>query len=45
MHAGSGAYLQSVATPLALLPLGEGMIFGRVLEGTSSMVSWLGPSN
>ncbi len=33
LHAGSGPHLQPVATPLALLPLGEGMTFGRVLEG------------
>jgi transcriptional regulator with XRE-family HTH domain len=31
--AGSGPHLQPVATPLALLPLAEGMTFGRILEG------------
>lgn len=31
--AGSGPHLQPVATPLALLPLAEGMAFGRILEG------------
>ena len=31
--AGSGPHLQPVATPLALLPLAEGMMFGRILEG------------
>jgi transcriptional regulator with XRE-family HTH domain len=30
--AGSGPQLQPVATPLVLLPLGEGMAFGRILE-------------
>jgi transcriptional regulator with XRE-family HTH domain len=30
--AGSGPQLQPVATPLVLLPLGEGMTFGRILE-------------
>jgi transcriptional regulator with XRE-family HTH domain len=30
--AGSGPHLQPVATPLALLPLAEGMTFGRILE-------------
>jgi len=33
LHAGSGPHLQPVATPLVLLPLAEGMVFGRVLEG------------
>src|SRR6201996_9625674 len=32
LHAGSGPHLQPVATPLTLLPLGEGMAFGRILE-------------
>ena len=31
--AGSGPHLQPVATPLALLPLAEGMTFGRIFEG------------
>lgn len=31
--AGSGPQLQPVATPLALIPLGEGKAFGRILEG------------
>jgi len=33
LHAGSGPHLQPVATPMALLPLGEDMVFGRILEG------------
>ncbi|HEX4273603.1 MAG TPA: helix-turn-helix transcriptional regulator [Rhizomicrobium sp.] len=33
LHAGSGPHLQPVATPLALLPLSEGMTFGRILDG------------
>lgn len=32
LHAGSGPRLQPVATPFALLPLGDGMAFGRILE-------------
>ena len=33
LHSGSGPHLQPVATPLALIPLGEGMTFGRIAEG------------
>ena len=33
LQAGSGPQLQPVATPLALVPLAEGMAFGRVVAG------------
>lgn len=33
LHSGAGPHLQPVATPLALVPLGEGMAFGRFAEG------------
>ena len=34
--AGSGPHLQPVATPLALLPLGEDMVFGRIVAGDAA---------
>src|SRR6202012_3664887 len=33
LFSGSGAYLQPVAAPLALLPLKAGALFGRILPG------------
>lgn len=38
--AGSGPQLQPVATPLALLPMADGMAFGRILPGEACYESY-----